>query len=90
VTPPLIWIEIASDTITVLPYTSTDIYPLGWCHNNGLEAVKLLTNNKKSSKPTKEVKDSKPETKAETEVDDDPNLPSSPSSNAYILWFNLS
>lgn len=31
--------------MTVLPFNSTEIFPLGWCQNNGLESIKLLKNN---------------------------------------------
>lgn len=85
ITPPLIWIEISSDTITVLPYNSTDIYPLGWCNNNGIEAINLLTENKKS-KPSKQVSD---DIKAENiDEDSNSNIPGSPSS-IRIIHFSL-
>lgn len=82
ITPPLIWIEISSDLITVLPYNSTDIYPLGWSNNNGIEAINLLTENRKSKSMPTET-----EPTEQTENLDEENssqIPDSPSMSTLV------
>ncbi|XP_015790518.1 scm-like with four MBT domains protein 1 [Tetranychus urticae] len=55
-TPPLVWVEISSDLVAVLPYNSTDLFPSGFCEDNSYTLTKLLT--AKNKKPTKKRNDS--------------------------------
>lgn len=42
ITPPLIWVELAADLIRVLPFTSTELFPSGWCTENNIDVTQLL------------------------------------------------
>jgi hypothetical protein len=65
-----------------LPYNSTDIYPLGWCNNNGLEAISLLSNNKEiTSMAAQETNYPKEDNLDE---DSNSNTPGSPSGKFII------
>jgi len=69
-----------------LPYYSTEVYPIGWCHNNGLEAIKLLTNNKKTTSAAQE-----PELIKAEDEDSNSFTPGSPSSISImnLLFMNI-
>lgn len=45
VTPPLVWIQISSERIRILPFNSTEMFPSGWCENNGYTLTRLLPSN---------------------------------------------
>lgn len=34
VTKPLIWVQLSAESIYVLPFNSTDLFPSGWCSNH--------------------------------------------------------
>lgn len=46
---PLIWIQISPDCYTLLPFTSTNIYPSRWCETYNHPVVSLLPPRKKCS-----------------------------------------
>ncbi|XP_074604206.1 scm-like with four MBT domains protein 2 isoform X2 [Brevipalpus obovatus] len=61
VTPPLVWIEISNDLVHVLPYNSTDLYPIGFCEDNDYHVTKLLTPTSKETKGKKIIADPEPD-----------------------------
>ena len=42
VTPPLVWTQISSERIRVLPFNSTDMFPAGFAENNGFPLTSHL------------------------------------------------
>lgn len=45
VTPPLIWTQISSESIRILPFNSTDMFPFGWAENNDFPLTCHLPKN---------------------------------------------
>ena len=74
ITPPLIWIEIAPEIITVLPHNSCDLFPLGWCHKNGFQAVKLLRPTKKKNTDNNNLIDESQEEVLKNNEDDNSQM----------------
>lgn len=46
---PLIWIQISLDAFIVLPFNSTDIYPMWWCATYKYPVISLLPPRKRQS-----------------------------------------
>lgn len=65
VTPPLIWVQVSLERIHVLPFNSTEMFPQGWCDNNGYPLTKLLPKTITSKNGKRE------ETSRRPTVDDD-------------------
>lgn len=53
---PLLWIQISSDSYTLLPFNSTDIYPCGWCEINNYPLISLLPPRKRLTQSTQQDK----------------------------------
>jgi len=57
---PLLWIQISTDSYTLLPFNSTEIYPHRWCDANDHPLVSLLPPRKRlnqsSQQPDKKKK----------------------------------
>ncbi|RWS18017.1 scm-like with four MBT domains protein 1 isoform X1 [Dinothrombium tinctorium] len=51
VTSPLIWVQISSDTVRVLPYNSTEMFPCGWTKNNEYPLTDLQSSSLRSKQP---------------------------------------
>lgn len=74
---PLLWIQLSTDSYTLLPFNSTDIYPAGWGASNNQSIISLLPSLKRpqqssqQEKKKKKVKTNGDEASGSNEVDSD-------------------